>query len=242
MAQLGFYRHAYGPVFDRMTELLKGNVRYGKDVHRNGEALGRHCAVAFHYFGTGVALEALASLGANTVLDLGCGGGQFLIDACQRNPKLRGIGLDISADAIDFARKLVDKAGLSDRIKLVVGDAFRPESWPAETLEAEAIITIGTMHENFRDGEGAVVALLDKYAARISTGKLKGVILGEPELVVNEHDADFFLAHVFTLQGMPRPRAEWLKVFPKSQLECRRVFTAPESGPPFAFFELRKRA
>jgi SAM-dependent methyltransferase len=236
VAQLGFYRDAYGPVLDQMGGLLTKQVTYGKEVLRDGEALGRHCSTGFHYFGTKAVLEALAGMSANCLLDLGCGAGGFLVDACRMNPKLRGIGLDISAEAIAFARKAVAEAGLADRIKFLVGDAFQPQLWPELCNEADAIFTVGTLHEQFRDGEEAVIRLLDTYADMLRTRK--GLILGEPELFCNEQDADFFLIHAFTNQGFPRPRDEWLKLFSKTKLRCRRVLSAPDTGPKFAFFDL----
>lgn len=242
IAQMGFYREAYGPVLEHLSPLLRGAERYPGDVQRNGEALGRHCTTQFHYFGTSVLLEALGVLGARSFVDLGCGGGGFLIDACRLRPEMRAVGLDISEGAIDFARRSVQESGLGARIQLFVGDAFRPESWPAACREAEAITTVGTLHEQFRDGEDAVVALLDKYHQLMVEGPMKGVVVGEPELVGNEHDADFYLMHVFTRQGMPRPQSGWLPVFEKSRLRCESVLTAPGTGPRFAYYVLRPRA
>ncbi len=242
-AQLGFYREAYGPVLDRMSDLLTGKLKYGSDVTRNGEALGRHCSVGFRTFGNASAFEALNGLGAKTVLDLGCGGGWFLIDACRRDPALRGIGLDISADAIEFAKKSVAEAGLSDRIKLVVGDAFRPDEWPPECDAVDAIFSVGTLHEQFRDGEHAVITLLNRYASRAVNSGVKGIVLGEPMLAqeLDPQGADFFLAHIFTEQGLPRSRDQWLALFPKTNLECARVVSNPTLGPPFTFYVLKPR-
>jgi len=240
-AQMGFYREAYEPVLERMSPLLRGVESYPKDVQRNGEALGRHCAAGFHYWGKSVALHALSLLGAKSVLDLGCGGGGFLIDACRTDPQIRGIGLDISEGAIEFARKSVAASGVADQIQLFVGDAFAPESWPTACREADAIITVGTLHEQFRGGEDAVIALINKYAVLMEKGPMKGIIIGEPELMYDEHDADFYLMHVFTRQGLPRPREGWLPVFEKTKLRCEEVLTAPDNGPRFAYFVLRPR-
>jgi hypothetical protein len=237
-AQLGFYCEAYGPVVSQIAPLLRGEGTYGKDVLRDGEALGRHCGVAFQHFGTAVALRALEEMGVKSVLDLGCGSGAFLIDACKRNSELRAVGLDISSEAIEWGRRQVEEAGLSDRIKLVVADAFRPDLWPPVCSEPEAIMTAGTLHELFRDGEQAVIDLLNRYADYMVAEGTKGMILAEPELLMNDKDADFFLVHAATAQGFPRPRGQWLELFPKTRLHCRRVLSAEDVGPPFAYFEL----
>jgi SAM-dependent methyltransferase len=243
LAQLGFYVEAYGPVVAQITDLLTGHRRYGADVLRDGRALGEHCATLFTAYHTDTVLEALHGLDARVVLDLGCGGGQFLVDACSRAPKLRGIGLDISEPAVDFARQLAAAHGVADRVQFVVGDAFDPGTWPAPCLDADVLTASGVLHEHFRDGEGAVVSILDTYAS-LFTRNLRAFILGEPEIRydLEKNDADLYLVHIFTAQGFPREREAWLEVIARSKLECRRVFTRPEAGPRFNFFELVPRA
>jgi SAM-dependent methyltransferase len=240
-SNLGFYREAYGQIFDNLGPLLSKTKTYPKDVERDGAALARHCATGFHYFGTNVSLQGLAALGAESFLDLGCGGAGFLIDACRARPNMRAVGLDISKEAIELARQDVAAAGLENRIQLFVGDAFQPQTWPAACREVEAITTFGALHEQFREGEGAVVELLNKYAALTTEGPLKGLLVGEPELLYDRFDADFYLVHVFTNQGIPRPREGWLPVFEKSKLRCESVLTAPDTGPRFAYYLLRPR-
>jgi SAM-dependent methyltransferase len=239
LAQLGFYVEAYGPVTHRMSELLTGQALYATDVLRNGEALGEHCATLFHTYHTSIVLKALEGLNANCILDLGCGGGRFLVDACNQQPTLRGVGLDISPGAIAFANNLCASENLSDRLEFVVGDAFKPESWPAVCHQADVLCAVGVLHEHFRDGEEAVIEILNTYAGLLQNG-VKSLILGEPELYYDdqENDADLFLIHIFTMQGFPRRRELWLKLFERTKLRCRRVLTRPTAGPRFNFFDL----
>lgn len=239
-AQLGFYLEAYGPVTSCLKELLDGSRDYGNDVLRNGEALGRHCATLFETFHTATVQEALRGMGAKYLLDLGCGGGRFLVDACLRDSTLRGVGLDISEGAINFAKQLSCRLKTQDRLDFVVGDAFKPETWPDVCRKADALCAVGVIHEHFRDGEQAVISILDQYAELLRTGSIKGFILGEPELYYDdeENDSDLFLVHIFTKQGFPRRRERWLDIFPKTQLRCRRLFRRPNAGPRFTFFDL----
>ena len=70
--------------------------------------------------------ELIAGLDAGSgarVLEVGCGTGRNLIVAAQRWPGARFTGLDISAEMLVTARASVARAGLSDRIALVEGDA-----------------------------------------------------------------------------------------------------------------------
>jgi SAM-dependent methyltransferase len=243
MAQLGFYVEAYGPVVGRIGDLLSNRASYGEDVLRDGEALGRHCATLFDVFHNEIVLDALRQVGADCVLDLGCGAGRFIIDACREYPGMRGIGLDISGEAIELARRLAAEAGVDDRARFVVADAFRPESWPELCHQADALFGVGVLHEHFRSGEQAVIDILDTFAGLLRRGRLKSFILGEPELYYDdeENDDDLYLVHIFTLQGFPRRWELWLDLFEKTDLRCRRLLRRPGAGPRFAFYDLVPR-
>jgi SAM-dependent methyltransferase len=239
LAQLGFYVAAYGPVISETARLLSGELLYGRDVRRDTGALGRHSATMFHRFHTPTVLKALESVGTRVLLDLGCGGGQLLIDACTLDGQLQGIGIDIAEDAIAYARRRAEEAGVSDRIQFFVADAFAPQSWPAACAGADTICAVGMLHEPFRRGEDAVVEILDLYAGLLRGGTRR-FILGEPELRYDdrEHDSDFYLAHVLTAQGFPRSWEDWLPVIGRSRLSCRRLLMRPGAGQRLAFFEL----
>jgi SAM-dependent methyltransferase len=241
LARLGLYLEAYGPVVGRTSELLTGRAVYGPDVQRRGDALGQHCATLFSEYHTPVLVEAMRGRGVRKLLDAGCGGGSLLVDACLRDPDLVGVGLDIDAGAVEEARALAGREGLADRIEFLVGDAFAPQSWPDACLDADGMCLVSALHELFRDGEQAVVDLLDSCHATLPG--LKILLLGEPEILgdARDNDDDFFLVHVLTDQGMPRERAEWLRVFDRSALECRRVYRRPEAGPRVCFYDLAPR-
>ncbi|CAI1901103.1 N5-glutamine S-adenosyl-L-methionine-dependent methyltransferase [Serratia quinivorans] len=238
-AQMGFYLEAYGPVVRAIPELLSGASIYGTDVLRNGRALGVHCATLFETYHTDTVLQALSDKTSSHILDLGCGAGQFLIDACLRDKNLTGIGLDISAPAIEEANELCKKYNLADRLKFVVGDAFQPGSWPEECHKADVICAVGVIHEHFRDGEQAVVNILNIYAKSMKN-KGKRFILGEPEIRYDteRNDADLYLVHIFTAQGFPRYREEWMDVIEKTNFDCLGIYSRPVGGPRFNFFVL----
>lgn len=242
LAQLGFYVESYGGVTSNIARLLKNEILYGKDIKRDGRSLGEHCATLFKEYHTPTVLSALKGINAQRILDIGCGGGQFLIDACLQFNDLKGIGLDISDAAIDFAQNLAQKNGLEERLSFVVGDAFRPESWTNDCFSVDVISAVGVVHEHFRSGEDAVINILNMYADILEDG-VKAFILGEPEIRydLQKSDVDLYLVHIFTAQGYPRHREEWLNLFKKTKLVCRNVYTRPDAGPRFNFFELRLR-
>jgi len=241
-AQFGFYLEAYGPIVSSIPEFIAKAKVYGTDVERDGRALGIHCATLFNEYHTETVLKALAETQSEKILDIGCGAGQFLIDACTQNPNLRGVGLDISAPAIQEANRVARASGLEDRLKFVVADAFKPGSWPIECKDVDTICAVGVLHEHFRGGEKDVVAILNTYADLFKNG-VKSFILGEPEIRydLDKNDVDLYLIHIFTAQGFPRHREEWLEFFPKSNLQCKATYTRPNAGPRFNFFVLEER-
>ncbi|NUT45889.1 MAG: methyltransferase domain-containing protein [Saccharothrix sp.] len=233
---LGYYVDAYGPVLHRIGDLLDGSARYDVDVRRDTEQLGLRCEVLFRSFGADLVRNLAAEYGSRGVLDLGCGTGGLLLDLVTADPDLTGVGLDIAADAIALAATRAEAAGVTDRLRFVQGDAFAPHTWPAEVDRCDLYVAVGALHEHFRDGDQAVVDLLSTYADRLREGRK--LLLCEPELHVDAADADFYLVHVLTEQGFPQPRARWQEVIAAAGLTCERIFSAPNTGFRFAYYEI----
>ena len=241
LARLGFYREAYGPVMGRLSDLLSGTARYGQDVVRVDGALSRHSGTVTTTSYTAVLLEALRGQNTKRVVDLGCGSGALLVELCLQDASLSGIGIDIAPEAVDAARLLAARRGVGDRLEFALADAFDPATWPAGCRSADAITALGVLHEALRDGDAAVVDIIDRYAAIVTGAKV--LFVGEPELRYDdkENDSDFFLVHVLTGQGIPRDRTGWLGLFAKTRLRCSRIYTNAVAGPRTCFYELTSR-
>ncbi|POF34795.1 class I SAM-dependent methyltransferase [Roseibium marinum] len=80
----------------------------------------------YYLLGRDLLIDELQPPAGGTVLELGCGTGRNLIAAARRYPQARFYGLDISRQMLDTAQTNIDKAGLTDRIVLVEGDAANP--------------------------------------------------------------------------------------------------------------------
>ena len=242
IAQLCFYSEAYAEVTSNIDKFLTNEAVYGRDIIRDGKSLGMHCDTLFKEYHTETVLKAISNLECQKILDIGCGGGQFLIDACKKSA-VTGIGIDISEPAIAYARKSARKNDLEDRLDFVVGDAFDLSTWSDECFTAEILCGSGVIHEHFRDGEEAVVNILNTYSKLLSEQDFKALILGEPEIRHDlvKNDADLYLVHIFTAQGFPRYREQWLELFQKTKLKCEDVYTRLTAGPRFNFFVLNLR-
>ncbi len=70
------------------------------------------------------------------ILDLGVGSGALLCALLTEFANARGVGVDISADAIDVALGNVDACGLSKRTKIQVGDWTNALEGPFDLIVA----------------------------------------------------------------------------------------------------------
>jgi release factor glutamine methyltransferase len=68
------------------------------------------------------ALAAFPDSAPQRILDLGTGSGCILCALLHEWPEARGVGIDISAAAVETARANADRLGLGDRARFVVGD------------------------------------------------------------------------------------------------------------------------
>ncbi|MET8571726.1 class I SAM-dependent methyltransferase [Streptomyces sp. NPDC004783] len=70
-------------------------------------------------------LERGLSRSGERVLDLGCGGGEWLLRALTMDPQLRAEGVDISEGSLAHARQAARRLGVEDRLVLHHQDAAR---------------------------------------------------------------------------------------------------------------------
>lgn len=155
---------AYHILFTHYSAALQGKEQYGKEFERDGRLIAK----ASYLTGKGNyewVANKLKELGVETVVDLGCGSGNILIDFCQRQQSLHGVGVDIAQGALDEARGRADKAGAGKRITLIHGDMTDPKTYAAKLSvkgEKLAFNALMSLHEFLRDGEQAVVQILKR--------------------------------------------------------------------------------
>lgn len=117
-------------------------------------------------------VEAVRSLQAETVLEVGCHCGPNLVRLAHEWPALRMIGVDISAEAIAAGRSWVHGLGLASRIQLNAGRIPAVlEALPSQTCDV--VISCYTL---------AYVAPADLDAVLYEMGRLatRGIVLAEP--------------------------------------------------------------
>lgn len=105
------------PYFDRIPETAEMN---SPENVLSFHAEGAVCLLPAYHFNAR-AISALAPRGAS-ILDLGCGSGQFLAYLATRRPDLRLTGLDIAGNMLRVGREALARVGLDERVRLIEGN------------------------------------------------------------------------------------------------------------------------
>lgn len=113
---------AYHAPFNVLSRLMRGDARYGEQVSRDDKYDALASATLTSIFSYGFARQALASREVATLLDCGCGTGQFLSFLRRNGFEGPLLGLDLAPEAIEEGRALGVE---SDGVTLAVGDALR---------------------------------------------------------------------------------------------------------------------
>ena len=222
---------AYACLLYELVPTLRREKQYGKDFVRRGDLVAK----GSYYTGKGNypwIVAELKRLGVRTVADLGCGSCDVLIAFCQLDPTLKGVGVDISPEALKEARQRVAAAGLADRIRLVEGDFTRPESFFTHVQHVEAFHGMMAFHEFLRDGETAVIEMFRRMKEQFSGRYL---LVGEFNRLSDEefqampypariHPLFYqYIIHPLTWQGLPTTKGRWLAMFEAAGLKTLTV-------------------
>lgn len=126
--------------FNRIPELAAmDNDHQVKVWHTTGSIDGPLIPI---YFVTAKACSALVPKGG-TVVDLGCGSGQFAAFFAKLRPDIKIIGLDLSSEMIDKGNESLKEEKLEDRVHLIECDMLRfSELAPSETTLVTSIFSL----------------------------------------------------------------------------------------------------
>jgi len=148
----------YGEPLRRLDAFLLGRKKYGTDSSRDGRWVAAGAALLGRRDVVPQAIALLERISFNSALDLGCGNARFLVSVCQTFG-CRGVGVDISPEACEAAMASVQAAGLTDRVQIIRGDAFAPQTL-SQLAESELVITFFLLHEISSKGRPALIDFL----------------------------------------------------------------------------------
>jgi 2-ketoarginine methyltransferase len=113
----------YAPAMDQLGLVLRDGTRYAT---RNTTKVGEGSCGIGAYDALPLVEQLLVVVTADspeTVVDLGCGDGSFLMDLLVLRPHLRGIGVEPDAGAVALGERRRDELALNTRMELVQAKA-----------------------------------------------------------------------------------------------------------------------
>lgn len=115
----------------------------------------------------------LAATQPKTVLDIGCGWGEFLLRLLDAAPGATGVGIDLNAEDLARGRTLAATRGLAERVELVAESALGTVRGPADV-----VLCVGSSQALCDpDGPHDVAAALAELRRLVNPGGR--VLLGE---------------------------------------------------------------
>ncbi|MGD9570544.1 MAG: class I SAM-dependent methyltransferase [Thermoleophilia bacterium] len=90
------------------------------------------------------------------VLDIGCGTGFLLEKLAERG--YSGVGVDLSPESVEHARRRLEEMGAADRLTAVVGSAYEPPEGPFD------LVTLTDVLEHLEDPRACLTALRAQMA------------------------------------------------------------------------------
>jgi len=226
---------AYQPVFENLTGLLRKEVIYGKDVLRRGAYL-RESSHIYNNKAWDFIIDYLRKEEVNTVVDLGCSAGDFLVQVHDNFPRMQGIGIEIDKEVVVLANDLLTEKGLNNNIFINEGDVMHPEEWQdsiKKYIEPQHTVFTGitVWHEFLDKGEKNILDILSKYRLHFPGCTLiiveyNGIPFEEfdslPESF-RESASVYQLVHPLTLQGLPQPPKVWQTILTESGIRIQET-------------------
>ena len=191
----------YEDLYRNLDALLRREQRYGADVRRNLRLVAHGTGQIEGQLYFPLAIDIIKNNGYRRVLDLGCGDGAFLRQACGSLGSIEGRGLDIDRDLVDDARRVTAAGGLDGRIRFAAADLTRIETPPEGFNDVDVATTFFLLHEILHGGADGVVRFLRAFR-RLFAGV--PLIVFEVDRPSPESHASASRRHVDPLLSSPR--------------------------------------
>ncbi len=209
----------YGPIWGALDRLLRGEARYGKDVHRNGElATGAVHTLSGRLWPS--LRTAIDQVGARWVAELGVSTA-LLEETAHACADIDLYGVDRDSEALAAARRRTG-AECGARIEWITGDVIEPGAWAGQIYgESPGLFFSVHFHEFLAQPIRRVQKALRELASRFPGAYV--LAFEQPRLNGEaRHDADEtlwlyaqsnVLIHHLIGNGRILPDEQWRDVF-----------------------------
>lgn len=222
---LNVYLGGYNAVLRSLGRVVDGSLRLDDASLRRST---RHAAAGTAFstcaFTIPDVFTAMRDTRGKVCLDLGCGTGDFLLQWVLQSPDARGVGVDMSANALRQARETASRWGVADRLSFheaAVGPG--PLAVPHGALDGvEMVTSMYMLHEFGRDGREAIVDVVRALKVQLPGRHLLALEVEacDPQEFamqtpppVHFGRLDYRLIHQLSGQGLPRSQEDWHGIF-----------------------------
>jgi SAM-dependent methyltransferase len=163
--------NAYYSVFENLANLLSKQKQYGVEVNRDIKYVTLGSAETEKIIPYPYAKRFIEKYKCNSVFDLGCGNGEFLIYLSDILSE-RSYGVDISNTAVQEAINNMAKHHLSDRIHIFQSDIMKLSD--EIKMKTDAVTLLYILHELVErdNGAGEIIKLLKSLRTSFPDSKL----------------------------------------------------------------------
>ncbi|KIH76553.1 cyclopropane-fatty-acyl-phospholipid synthase [Geoalkalibacter ferrihydriticus] len=130
------------------------------------------------------------------VLEIGCGWGSFAIEAV-RQSGCRVTGITLSKEQLQFARRRVQEAGLSDRIELQLRDYRHIEGRYSKIISIEMLEAVG------HAGLKSFFAACDRALLPGGKAVIQVITIPDRKYTAYRHSSDWIRKHIFPGGHLP---------------------------------------
>lgn len=234
---------AYEPVAARFAELIAGNFVYGREVARDAS----HLMISSELYNRAArasVVELFKRRGIRRLVDLGCGSGLLLIQACESFPKLLGIGVERDPAALAIARESIGRSDplVAKRIRVIAGDLAEPAEWKGVVggggFSDTAFVGVTVWHELLVNNDERLRSAISSYkklfpGAMMVIAEYNGCphdSLAELAEPLREDASTYQLFHPFSAQGMPQPPEAWTRLLAVAGVSLEEVLRVPPNS------------
>ncbi|KAM7183103.1 S-adenosyl-L-methionine-dependent methyltransferase [Rhypophila sp. PSN 637] len=235
-----------GTLFARMQHVLRNENRTGSFYSRDSAAIAYACREANAEFFDPMFWKAMGEIDyqVHSVVDLGCGSGEKLMQILERYPGAKAIDIDITKPAVEFATAESVRRGLSHRLTFSQGDACALKH--RDEFSEVDLLTSFLMGHDFWPRENCVATLKSLHTAfpnvrRFLLCDTARVLLDSPvkgdtsrsRYAVTEDDVPLFtlgfeFGHALMDTFIPTIE-DWEGVLEEGGWRCKKSYTFPPS-------------
>ena len=230
-----YFALAYEDVLNNLPALLSKTKKYGVEVARNGKYLSKSSTLHNHHAWPAIT-DFIKEYNFETVVDLGCGAGDFLKHVAKTLPAVQLIGVEQSTEAAGITKDDKDQS-----IKFINGDVGTPEVWAKDlsinSIEKTLFVSVTVWHEFLWSGEAELQKVFSKYhnqykGATLLLVEKNGYSLSSLKVLpdsLKDVTSVYQMIHPITNQGMPQSPAIWRSLIELSAVSLQTVLpTQPD--------------